>query len=122
MSSGFWIIAVLLTGLVGAFVLLPLLRRDPQPTSLPGRARGTSRQNQALDTLWTEKLRVLRAIRDLDFDYDMDKLNDTTYEAQRIDLLRLAAAITRRIDELEAEIARQDTRLEEMVNAFRRAN
>jgi hypothetical protein len=81
--------------------------------------RGSARQKQALDTLWAEKLRVLRAIRDLDFDYDLDKLTDTAYATQRVNLIRLAAAITLRIDELEAEIAQQQERVEAAVAALR---
>lgn len=121
MSSEFWILGILLTGAVGSLILFPLLQRAPQTASMPGHPRGTARQNQALEALWTEKIRVLRAIRDLDLDYDMDKLPDGTYEAQRIDLIRLAVAVTRRIDEIEAEIASQDARLEALVSAYRKA-
>ena len=81
--------------------------------------RGSARQKQALETLWAEKLRVLRAIRDLDFDYDLDKLTDAAYTTQRVYLIGLAAAITRRADELEAEIARQQERVETAVAALR---
>ena len=62
---------------------------------------------------------MLRAIRDLDFDYDLGKLLDSTYAAQRIHLIRLAAAITRRIDSLESEIAAQDAEIEAAVAALR---
>ncbi|HML23924.1 MAG TPA: hypothetical protein PKD09_19870 [Aggregatilinea sp.] len=120
MSSGFWILAVLLTVGVGSIILFPLLQRVPRPASAPGHSRGTARQNQALEALWTEKYRVLRAIRDLDLDYDMDKLPDSTYEVQRIDLIRLAVAVTRRIDEIEAEIASQDARLEALISTYRK--
>ena len=120
MSSGFWILAILFTGAVGSIIVFPLLQRTPQPAAMPGHPRGTARQNQALETLWTEKIRVLRAIRDLDLDYDMDKLPDGAYEVQRVDLIRLAVAVTRRIDAIEAEIASQDARLEALVSAYRK--
>lgn len=122
MSVTSLIIAVVLVGTVVFVALLPLLERKPAPTQKRNSGRGTLRQNQAIEILWDEKMRVLRAIRDLDFDYDMDKLPDSTYAAQRVHLIRLAWAITQRLDELEAEVAVQDARIEEAVAAFRQSN
>jgi hypothetical protein len=116
LSSEALILAIGLTSVIAIFVLFPMFERSPQHRAAP---RGTPRQNQALETLWTEKKRVLRAIRDLDFDYDLGKLPDTAYQDQRHQLIRLAVAITKRIDDLEAEITAQDSRLEEAVAAFR---
>ncbi len=82
---------------------------------------GTPRQIQALELLWSEKLRILREIRDLDFDYDLGKLGERVYEEQRVYLFRLAIAITQRIDELEAAIAEQEARVEAAVAALRQA-
>ena len=121
MSLEATILAVLLTGALGLFVLLPLLERDGTPPDRPGGRSGSARQRQVLEALHAEKNRVLRAIRDLDFDYDMDKLTDATYAAQRIYLIRLAVAIVKRIDELEAEIAGQQARVEAAVAALRGA-
>ncbi|MEB2286856.1 MAG: hypothetical protein OZ934_01975 [Anaerolineae bacterium] len=121
MSLEATILAVLLTGTLGLFVLLPLLEREETPSSgIEGRAL-PARQRQALETLYAEKGRVLRAIRDLDFDYDMDKLTDTAYAAQRIHLIRLTVAILMRIDELEAEASSQQARVEAAVAATRKA-
>ncbi len=120
MSSTVVILAVVLTGTLAAFVVFPLLQRQPDEKPRTG-PRGTARQNQALETLWTEKMRVLRAIRDLDFDYDLGKLTNITYQTQRVTLLRLGAAITQRIDVLEAEIADQEARIEAAIAAFRQA-
>lgn len=122
MSVTSLIIAVVLVGTVVFMALLPLLESKPAPTQKRNSGRGTLRQNQAIEILWDEKTRVLRAIRDLDFDYDMDKLPDSTYAAQRVHLIRLAWAITQRLDELEAEVAVQDARIEEAVAAFRQSN
>lgn len=122
MSVTSLIIAVVLVGTVVFVALLPLLESKPAPTQKRNSGRGTVRQNQAIEILWDEKMRVLRAIRDLDFDYDMDKLPDSTYAAQRVHLIRLAWAITQRLDELEAEVAVQDARIEEAVAAFRQSN
>ena len=119
MSLEATVLAIVLAGSLGLFVLLPLLGRDETPPVQQGIRGGTSRQRQALETLEAEKYRVLRAIRDLDFDYDMDKLTDDAYAAQRIYLIRLALAIFKRIDALEAEIASQQARVEEAIAALR---
>lgn len=120
MSTISLIITILLVGFAGAIVVLPLLEREPD-TPRRGRPRGTAWQEQALETLYTEKARVLRSVRDLDFDYDLGKLPDAPYADQRIYLLRRAAAITQRIDDLESEIHAQEARLEEAITAYRQA-
>jgi hypothetical protein len=112
-------LAIVLAGSMAVFVLLPILESRSQSESMRVARRGSARQKQALETLWAEKLRVLRAIRDLDFDYDLDKLTVSAYTTQRIYLIQLAAAITQRIDELEAEIAQQQERIEDAVAALR---
>lgn len=119
MSSGALLLSIILAGVVGVFVLLPLVARSPDSTHHT-RPRGTARQNQALETLGAEKLRVLRAIRDLDFDFDLGKIPDTAYQTQRVYLIRLWAAITHRLDEVEAEIAAQDARIEAEIAALRK--
>jgi hypothetical protein len=113
-------IAVLLTGAVIVIVFFPFFERQPDQPKRSG-PQGTTRQNRALETLWDEKQRVLRAIYDLDFDYDMDKLPDEIYAAQRVQLVRLAVAIMQRIDELEAEVYAQQARVNEAVSALRRS-
>ena len=101
------------------FVAGPLLKAGAKDSRAI--RRGTARQAQALELLWSEKLRVLREIRDLDFDYDMGKLGARVYEEQRVYLMRLAAAITQRIDALEGEIAEQEAKVEAAVQALRQA-
>jgi hypothetical protein len=113
MSSISLFLAVLLAGAVAAFVLNPILGH-------PRASRGMTRPNQVLETLENEKRRVLRAIRDLDFDYDLGKLPDAAYQSQRIDLVRLGAAILRRMDEVKAEIAEQESCIEKAVATLRR--
>jgi hypothetical protein len=103
---------------VVAAILFPLLEGESKTSRRTG-PRGTARQNQVLEALTQEKQRVLRAIRDLDFDYDLDKLTDDAYDAQRVYLIRLAVAIMQRIDDLEAEIVEQEARINAAVAAFR---
>lgn len=120
MSATLVILAVVCGGALLVFVLRPLFRVEAESMSWAGR-HGTPRQIQALELLWSEKLRILREIRDLDFDYDLGKLGERVYEEQRVYLFRLAIAITQRIDELEAAIAEQEARVEAAVAALRQA-
>ncbi|RPJ02317.1 MAG: hypothetical protein EHM39_02135 [Chloroflexi bacterium] len=113
-------------GLAGAMVvavLFPILesRSDPDDERRPAPLGGTAQQNRALELLWSERLRVLRAIRDLDFDYDMGKLIDETYAAQRVYLIRVYAAMVARMDELQDEVNAQQARIDAAVAAFRQA-
>jgi hypothetical protein len=121
MSSTVLVLAIVLIGAMALFVLVPLLQRSPDEKPKRSGPVGTARQNQALETLWNEKMRVLRALRDLDFDYDLGKLPDTIYQTQRLTLLRLAVAITTRLDELEGEITAQEARIEEEIASLRHA-
>jgi hypothetical protein len=124
LSTGITIFAIVLGGVMAVVVLRPLLAGQPEEEeddrrgTAPG---GTSQQNRALEVLWNEKQRVLRAIRDLDLDYDMGKLVDDTYASQRIYLIRLYVAISKRIDELQAEVNAQQMRVEAALAAFRKA-
>jgi hypothetical protein len=125
LSTGITIFAIVLAGAMAVVVLRPLLAGQPDEDeddrrgTAPG---GTSQQNRALEVLGNEKQRVLRAIRDLDLDYDMGKLVDDTYASQRIYLIRLYVAISKRIDELQAEVNAQQMRVEAALAAFRKAH
>ena len=114
------VLAIILTGLVAIFAAFPVLERAPEEGSSPVHG-ATPRQRRALETLYAEKNRVLRSIRDLDFDYDLGKLTDAAYETQRVYMIRTAVAILGRVDELEAEVAAQQNRVDEMVAALRRS-
>jgi hypothetical protein len=118
MSFTIILLGTVIAGVLGVVVLLPVLNEGPRAPQ-PARRHGTPRQNQMLDTLSNEKRRVLRAIHDLDFDYDLGKLDDEAYEAQRVYLVRLGVAIMQRRDDLEAELAAQDEQIEAAVAALR---
>ncbi len=124
LSTGITIFAIALAGVMAVMVLRPLLaghsedEEDGRRSTAEG---GTSQQNRALEVLLNEKQRVLRAIRDLDLDYDMGKLVDETYASQRVYLIRLYVAIVKRIDELQVEVNAQQVRVEAALAAFRKA-
>ena len=104
-----------------AFALIPALSEELDSSALSDgpAVRGTARQNRALDILYSEKVRLLRAIRDMDFDYDVGKLTDSIYADQRVYLVRQALAVLRRIDLLETEIQAQQDRIEAALAAYR---
>ncbi len=114
------ILAVLLAAAGAAVTLLPWLAREEDLAPAGGHLRGTDRQNRAYETLWAEKMRVLRALRDLDFDFDTGKIAPEMYIAQREGLVRLGVAIMQRLDALEEEIAAQHARIDDAVAEFRR--
>lgn len=123
-SSTTLIVFVLLFAGALSFVGLPLLNAGSDtlpvaPEEGASTLRGTARQNRALDILGAEKLRLLRAIRDMDFDYDMGKLTDDIYAEQRVALIRRAIAVMKRSDEIEAEIFAQHARVEAALAAYR---
>jgi hypothetical protein len=122
LSTGITIFAIVLGGAMAIAVLFPLLASRTEEDEKTGAATGgTTQQNRALEVLWNEKQRVLRAIRDLDLDYDMGKLVDETYASQRIYLIQLYVAIAKRIDELQVEVNAQQRRVEAALAAFRKA-
>ncbi len=123
MTPTSFVLILLATGAVAFFALFPLISGGTTQSTAQraGAGGGTPRQNQLYEALWTEKLRLLRALRDLDFDYDMGKLPDTVYATQRIGLIRTAAAVTQRMDDLEAEMRSRDVRLEESIASLRHA-
>ena len=125
LSTGISIFAIVLAGVMAVMVLRPLLAGPTDEEEDNGRGAatgGTVQQNRALEVLWNEKQRVLRAIRDLDLDYDMGKLVDETYASQRVHLIRYYVAIVKRIDELQAEVNAQQMRVEAALAAFRKAH
>lgn len=123
-SGGLQVLILVLVPAV-FFVAAPALAGPDQgssfvvsgPDGVP--LRGTARQNRALEIFYAEKSRLLRAIRDLDFDYDMGKLTDAIYTEQRVTLVAQAIALLQRIDALEAEILAQQERVEAALAAYR---
>lgn len=120
-TAGLALLVLIAVGSVFAAVV-PVISRAADATSAPLEGpvvRGTARQNRALEILYGEKQRLLRAIRDMDFDYDMNKMTDAIYAEQRVHLIRQTIAVMRRIDALEAEITAQQDRVAAALAAFR---
>jgi hypothetical protein len=123
MSLEITLFAIGLAGAMAVAVLFPILESwsDAEQDRRAVSSGGTAQQNRALELLWAERMRVVRAIRDLDFDYDMGKLIDETYAAQRVYLIRVYMAMVARMDELQSDVYEQQTRIDAAVAAFRQA-
>jgi len=125
-SIGALLVLALGAGTILIAIIMPALESEDAAAYAAGVAgptlRGTARQNRALEILYSEKLRLLRAIRDLDFDYDMGKLTDSIYTEQRIGLIEQVVAVLHRINGLEAEIRTQQDRIAAALQAYRAKN
>jgi hypothetical protein len=118
MSTEMMFASLIITAATAVFVMFPFVQHDPD---VPLPARGAAgRKQRAYETLLTEKQRVLRQIRDLDLDYDMDKLPTSIYANQRLYLINLYVAIVTRMDELEIDMADQQARVEDAIAAYRK--
>jgi hypothetical protein len=88
-----FVLLALLVG-VGLFLAAPLMRRLP---------RGYSQSSPEASSLLAERDRVINALQELDFDFNLGKIPEEDYPAQRTVLLQRGAEILRRLDELQPE-------------------
>lgn len=94
LGSIFLILSLVL--LVGLYVVRPLFEK---------RSAGVSEEEQVLSTLLAERDRILSAIQELDFDFNLGKIPQEDYPAQRQRLLQRGAAVLRRLDEADQSAA-----------------
>src|SRR4051795_7447560 len=96
MSTGGLILALAFLVGVAAFLLWPLLKPGP---SVDDTDNGLTR----LQALHAEREAILIAVRDLDFDRQMDKVSESDYQAQRETLMQRGVDILKVIDALESD-------------------
>ena len=96
-GSLFLILALLV--LVGLFISQPFFEK----TNLPV-AQAESQEDHERSFLLAERDRVLNALQELDFDYDLRKVPEEDYAVQRALLLRRGADILRRLDTQEPQV------------------
>lgn len=82
------VLAVLLA--VGLFVAQPYL----------GRQRRMTPESQEISSLMAERDRVINALQELDFDFNLNKIPAEDYPAQRAALLQKGADILQKLDAL----------------------
>jgi len=99
--------------LVGLYLYAPFLER---------RARHVTREEHELSALMAERDRVVNSLQELDFDFNLGKIPEGEYPAQRAALLQKGADILRSIDSFSPQAgSAQDTesRLEKAIAARR---
>jgi NADH pyrophosphatase NudC (nudix superfamily) len=111
LTAIFFSLAVLI--LVGVYLYAPFMER---------RARRVTEEEHELSALMAERDRVINSLQELDFDFNLGKIPEEDYPAQRADLLQKGAEILKKIDALAPQpAAAQDTeaRLERAIAARR---
>jgi hypothetical protein len=97
----FLILALVL--LVGMFISRPFLalESEPEPDGPEGDPVGQPQHTDQLrSTLLAERERLLSALQELDFDYNLGKIPAEDYPAQRAALAHDAAEALRKLDDL----------------------
>jgi NADH pyrophosphatase NudC (nudix superfamily) len=84
-----FLIALLLT--VSLYLMTPLLG---------GRTRRVAEEPQEVSSLLAERERLLNALQELDFDFQLGKIPEEDYPVQRADLMRKGAEILKKLDAL----------------------
>jgi hypothetical protein len=105
MPFGTLLLALALLIVVGLLVAVPLLDK-PAPAIEPPAAR---------EQLEAERLAVIRAIRELDFDFKTGKLNDDDYKQLREAEVKRGAEILRALDQHKADAHAIDAAIEAAV-------
>lgn len=89
LGAVFLVLAVLI--LVGMYLYAPFMSR--------GR-RASVNEAHEVSSLMAERDRVINALQELDFDFNLGKIPAEDYPAQRASLLKKGAEILKRLDEL----------------------
>jgi hypothetical protein len=113
-GSIFLILALLI--LVGLFVARPLFERRAVVST-----RESDEEEHTHSSLLAERDRVLNALQELDFDYQLGKIPDEDYPSQRALLVQHGADVLRQLDRLAAQPAASsvEARLEAAIAARR---
>jgi len=106
----FLVLAVLI--LVGMYLYAPFISRE---------RRASVNESHEASSLMAERDRVINALQELDFDFNLGKIPAEDYPVQRASLLKKGAEILRRLDELYPGSKSEDTaaRIEKAVAARR---
>lgn len=109
-GSIFLIFAVLI--LVAFFISKPFLQ---------GNTSSISAEEVEYSTLLAERDRIINALQELDFDYNLGKIPEGIYPSQRTSMLEKGAQILKKIDEYqgESELRDIDSRLEDAIDLKR---
>jgi len=95
MDAGSVLFVLALALLSGLFVAWPLLEPEKYALATAGDRR--------VSALLAEREEVLDSIAELDFDYEMGKMDESAYQVRRAELLRRGAEILRELDALRGK-------------------
>ncbi len=84
-----FLIALLLT--VSLYLTTPLMGR---------RAGGPAEESQEVSSLLAERERLLNALQELEFDFQLGKIPEEDYPVQRAELMRKGAEVLKKLDAL----------------------
>jgi hypothetical protein len=112
MDIGSFFLILALFILVGLFVARPFFEN---------RARVVTRQEHEMSALLAERDRIINALQELDFDYQMGKIPEEDYPTERAYLLQTGAETLRRLDELQlaSPVASAEDRIESAIRERR---
>lgn len=96
-GSLFLILALLV--LVGLFVSRPFFEKETVPA-----ARIERQEDHERSALLAERDRILNALQEMDFDYDLRKIPEEDYAVQRALMLQRGAEVLRRLDAIQPEV------------------
>lgn len=109
-GSLFLILALLI--LVALFVARPFFEN---------KSKMVTEQEHEISALLAERDRVINALQELDFDYQMGKIPEEDYPAERMALMQIGAETLRMLDEMQQtkETVSAEERLEKVIAARR---
>ncbi len=91
MEPGAFFLVLAVALLVGIYVTQPFLQR---------RGRRITAEAHEISALMAERDRVINALQELDFDFNLKKIPDEDYPVQRAELLQKGAEILKKLDAL----------------------
>jgi len=97
MGALFLILALAL--LVGIFISRPFLIVEGEQDALEGESKKDQQEDHVRSSLLAERDRLLSALQELDFDYNLGKIPADDYPPQRAALAHDTAEVLRRLDE-----------------------
>jgi len=93
-----WLLAMIVLLLIATWVLLPLTQ-----VSQLGFQLRTINNRKSLQDLREEKASLLLALRELDFDYEMEKLSSADYKALRTKYEGKAVSVLKELEKKEKQ-------------------
>ncbi len=109
MDIGSVLLILALAVLVGVFIAQPLLEH---------RSRAVTEAEQQRSALLAERDRILTALEELEFDYQLGKIPEEDYPLQRAALLKRGADVLRQLDALEGDTPTGQTDTERLAAAL----